>query len=191
MLTFPSWPSWFQQRLTWTHTVVVVKRIFILRLYLRSQRHNHFLLSTDVCSIQCGGSICCTYRPTSNKRRLTNLAVHSIYHHHILLVQVYPQLHRIFSAAAILASADLAIPLCTRGRVLGDCRDSLFLSALQNYFLSARGPLPALCSHWSCVYYWRRVRTHRAPTMSVVGLPGSIWRSGFERQDKRSTLIEN
>lgn len=135
-----------------------------------------------VCSIQCGGSNwdihCC---PIHNKRQFTDITVHSIHNHRILLVQIHPQLHHIFLAAiAILACADLAIPLCACDRVLPHCRDSLLVWTLQDSCLLLWRPLPVICSCWSCVYYWKRVGPCRAPALLDVSLPfgGSTWRQG-------------
>ena len=92
----------------------------------------------DVCSIQYGDSNCqwdihrC---PIHDKCRLTNLTTHFIRNHCILLVQILPQPYLFFSALAILACANLAIPLCTRDRVLRARRDNLLLCALQNHYL--------------------------------------------------------
>ena len=146
-----------------------------------------------VCIIQCGGSNwdihCCAIH---NKRQFTDIAVHSIHNHRILLVEILPQLHHIFLAAiTILARADLAIPLCACDRVLPHCRDSLLVWTLQDYCLLLWRPLPVICSCWSCVYYWKRVGPCRAPAVLDVGFPfgGSQGRIKSSRSEERRWMF--
>lgn len=159
----------------------------------KSVSHDQFKLSTV--TVTAGGilrDVCIQYSDSNwdihSKRRLTNLTTHFIHNHCILLVQILPQLYLFFSALAVLACANLAIPLCTRGRVLQACCDNLLLWALQKHSLSSWRSLSAICSCWSCVYYWRRVRHRRAPAQSIVGLPfaGSNWRDDKEGQGEES-----
>lgn len=146
-------------------------------------------LLRDVCRIQYGDPNCqwdIHFCPIYNKCRLTNLTTYFIRNHCILLVQILPQPYLFFSALAALACANLAIPLCTSDRLLRTRRDNLFLCALQNHSLSSWRPLSAVCSYWSCVYYWWRVRHCWAWAQSIAGLPfaGSNWRDEEEQGEE-------
>ena len=145
----------------------------------------------DVCGIQYGDSNCkwdihCC--PIHNKRRPANLTIRFIHNHCILLVWILLQLYLFFSAFAVLACANLAIPLCTRDRVLPARRDDLPFCALQKHSLSSWRLLSAVCSSWSCVYYRRPVRHWWARAQSVDGSPfaGPNWRDDEERQGEES-----